>query len=120
MSRVMICPATDNGLVAEEFEEVCDAKRDRGALLFGACPQCSEGDLLVWRREQAVVARCIACGYAGALSSVYPWPGPAAERHPGLRPHIALSSSAAARTGWTSLNPSFLSAASHSATRGGL
>lgn len=121
MSRVMIRAAGSNVFVDEELEEARKAKNDPGALLFGACPQCSEGDLLVWRREQAVVAQCIACGYAGALSSVYPWPGPAAERRDPI-PACALisSSSAAATAGSTSLNHSFLSMASHSASRGGL
>lgn len=96
MSRVMIRPAGSNLFVDEELEEARKAKNDPGALLFGACPQCSAGDLLVWRREQALVAWCIACGYAGALSSVYPWPGPAAERR-GLVPACALISPGLAR-----------------------
>jgi hypothetical protein len=96
MSRVMIRPAGSNVFVDDEREEARKAKKDPGALLFGACPQYSKGNLRVWQREQAVVAQCSACGYAGALSSVYPWPGPAVERCEPI-PAFALISPGLAR-----------------------
>lgn len=80
MPRGMVSRASSNVFVDEHVGEARKAKSDGGALLYSACPQCFEGDLVVWRRKQAVIARCLACGYAGALSSVYPWPGPAEER----------------------------------------